>query len=216
MISNFLDQFGHMPYFTIESLRQLSGDLPESTYRVTLSRWMKTGRVLQLKKGVYMPRAFFERHRGEAEFSLAVSTLILPQSYVSLETVLQRRGVLTEMTYPISAITLKNTRAIENKLGTFSYRHIKAEYYTGFLISTYMEIQYAQATPAKALFDYFYLRPLEPALSILSPDLAEELRLNLDDFNAVERDEFLGYCATSGSPKMAKVAKNLERYAWRH
>jgi len=33
-----------------------------------------------------------------------------PQSYLSLEYILQRNAILTEMTYPVTAVTLKQTR----------------------------------------------------------------------------------------------------------
>src|SRR4030042_1907913 len=101
-------------------------------------------------------------------FEPAVSTILLPHSYLSLEYVLQQRGILTEITYPVTAITIKNTRTILNSLGTFVYRHIQPHLYFGFQIMESYGVPYAQASTAKALFDYLYLRPLpadlEPTL----------------------------------------------------
>ncbi len=96
---------------------------------------MKAGQIIQLKKGVYMTRRFFELHRADADFSPMVSAILIPQSYLSLEYVLQRNAILTDITYPISAITLKQTRVFENQLGTFTYRNIKEDLYQGFTIS---------------------------------------------------------------------------------
>jgi hypothetical protein len=112
-ILSFLDS---QPYFTIEGAKQLLGDesTASGTIQTALYRWMKSGTVIQLKKGVYMTRRFYELHRADADFSLAVSAILIPQSYVSLEFILQRNALLTEVTYPISAITLKNTKVIEN------------------------------------------------------------------------------------------------------
>ncbi len=120
---------------------------------------MKAGQIIQLKKGVYMTRRFFEQHRADADFAPMVSAILIPQSYLSLEYILQRNAILTEMTYSITAVTLKQTRVFENKLGTFSYRNIKADLYQGFIFSEYLGIPIAQATSAKALFDFLYLRP---------------------------------------------------------
>ncbi len=209
--SNF-SSFENLPYFTIAGFRQMAGDSISSDHsaRVALSRRVKAGHILRLKNGVYMHHRFYERHRQDAAFSAIISAILLPQSYLSLEYVLQQNGILTEITYPITAITTKNTRAINNAAGDFVYRHIRPELYRGFHIAEAYGIPYAQATLAKALFDYLYLRPLGTRAN-----LTEELRLNLDDFTSQERDEFAGYVAISGKPKMRNILTNLEKYVWR-
>jgi hypothetical protein len=47
-------------------------------------------------------------------------------------------------------------RCWENKLGTFTYRNIKADLYLykGVTFSEYLGIPFAQVTVAKALFDF--------------------------------------------------------------
>ena len=91
-----------LPYFTIEAVKQLGEDKDTApdTIRTALYRWMKTGRVIQIKKGIYTTRRFYE----DENFSMAISAIIMPQSYVSLEFILQRNAILTDITYPISAI----------------------------------------------------------------------------------------------------------------
>jgi hypothetical protein len=217
MKSTILSSLDLLPYFTIESVKQLFGDgaSDAATVRTALYRWMKSGRVIQLKKGVYMPRRFYDLHRREIDFSLIVSAILLPQSYVSLEFILQRHAILTEVTYPVSAITLKNTLVIENKLGSFIYRHIKPGLYRGFSISESAGLRFAQASPAKALFDYLYLRPSRGLLRSAAYNLAEELRLNLDDFSPASQDEFASYVETSQVKKMEHILKNLKRNVWR-
>jgi hypothetical protein len=81
-------------------------------------------------------------------------------------------------------------------------------------------IVYARASAAKALFDYLYLRRL---LAHLSPDrinLAEALRLNLDEFDQAARAAFAAEVAQTnpsvrGSAKMQRVLQNLEGHVWR-
>jgi hypothetical protein len=209
-----LSSLDSLPYFTLEAVKQLIGD--ESTAAGTIQtlvyRWMKAGWVIPLKKGIYMPRRFYELHRADADFSPAISSILIPQSYVSLEFILQRNGILTDVTYPISAVTFKNTRLIENKLGSFTYHHIKEKLYYGFSVESYSGISFAQATLAKALFDYLYLRPwIEKSESI-----ASELRLNLDEFSIKDQVEFSDYVGDSKSRKMDRILKNLERTLWRH
>jgi predicted transcriptional regulator of viral defense system len=216
MKRSILESLNSFPYFTIESVKQLWGGsgVEEATVHTALYRWMKAGQVIQLKKGVYMTRRFCELHRGEADFSLAVSTILLPQSYVSLEFILQRHAVLTEVTYPVSAVTTKNTRVIENDMGTFSYRHIKNDLYRGFALSEYHGIPFAQASVAKALFDYLYLRPWSGEMRS-SSNITEELRLNLDELSPANREEFAEYVNDGQLPKMNQILTNLRKTVWR-
>jgi len=182
---------------------------------MALYRWVKAGHLIALKKGVYMHHRFYERHRQETAFSAVVSAILLPQSYLSLEYVLQQHEILTDITYPVTAITIKNTRSITNSLGTFIYRHIQPGLYQGFQILEAYGIPYAQASVAKALFDYLYLRPLPANTNPLAFNLAEELRLNLDELSAAQRDEFAGYVAVSQMAKMQHILENLEFHRWR-
>jgi predicted transcriptional regulator of viral defense system len=217
MNTSILSTLDSLPYFTIEAVKQIYGDgsVAAGTIQTALYRWMKAGHVIQLKKGVYMTRRFYDLHRADADFSMAVSAILIPRSYVSLEFILQRNAVLTQVTYPISAITLKNTRVIGNSLGTFTYHHIKEELYRGFSMSDYQGVPLAQASVAKALFDYLYLRPWTGGTRSSAYNLAEELRLNLDDLTKADQDEFATYVESIKSLKMNCVLKNLRRTIWR-
>jgi hypothetical protein len=215
MKTNLLYPFEPLPYFTIEGFRQAAGMESPEQVRLLLHRWAKAGHILPLKKGIYMTRRFYELHRRDAPFTSAVSAILLPQSYISLEFILQRHNILTEVTYPLTAITPRNTRRIVNPLGTFWYRHIRGDLYQGFAILEYFGIRYAEASPAKALFDYFYLRPLGRAVRRAGLDLAEELRLDLDEFSATDREAFRELVAASGARKMEQVYDHIWRSIWR-
>jgi len=209
-----LDSF---PYFTIEAVKQLPGNehAAAGTIQTALYRWMKAGHIIQLKKGVYMTRRFFKNHRPQADFAPMISAILIPQSYLSLEYILQRNGILTEITYPVSAVTLKQTRTFENKLGIFTYRHIKAHLYRGFTFSEYQGIAFAEATVAKALFDSLYFRPWKGSRRLAGYNLAEDLRLNLDDFSAKDQAEFASFVEISQSKKMEQILTNLRKTVWR-
>ena len=218
MKSEDLSSLESLPYFTIEAVKQLLGDesVAAGTIQTTLYRWMKAGQIIQLKKGVYMTRRFFEQHRADADFAPMVSAILIPQSYLSLEYILQRNAILTEMTYPVTAVTLKQTRVFENKLGTFTYRNIKTDLYQGFIFSEYMGIPIAQATVAKAFFDFLYLRPWKSNQQLAGYDLVEDLRLNLEDFSENDQVEFATFVEISKSKKMDQILKNLRKTVWRH
>ena len=211
-----LDSLDRMPYFTIEAVKQLLEDtLPgDGSVQTAIYRWAKAGHIIRLKKGVYMTRRFYEAHRSDEEFASMVSAILIPQSYLSLEYILQRNNILTDITYPITAVTLKQTRVFENKLGTFSYRNIKPALYHGFTFSEYSGIPIAQAPLAKALFDYLYLRKLPIYSANAGDNLAEKLRLNLDNLAAEDRSAFAGFVEHSQSEKMKWVLKNLKETVW--
>jgi predicted transcriptional regulator of viral defense system len=215
MKRDLLRAFQGAPYFTIAGFRQIAGEDDPHTVRVLLHRWAQAGHILALKKGVYMTRRFADRHGSDPSFPAVVSAILLPQSYLSLEFILQRHGILTEVTHPVTAITTRNTRRIENTLGTFWYRHIQPKLYHGFTIEEQLGVRVARASPAKALFDYLYFRPIPAAFRASGSDLAGELRLNLEDFSATDREEFRAFVRESGIPKMEQIQDNLGRHAWR-
>jgi hypothetical protein len=207
-----LSSFESFPYFTIEAVKQLLGEdsAAAGTVQTALYRWMKSDQIIQLKKGVYMTRRFFDNHKADADFLPAISAILIPQSYTSLEFVLQRYEILTEITYPISSITIKQPRVIKNKMGSFTYRHIKEELYSGFTISDYFGIPFAQAIVSKALFDFFYFR-----FQNTHSDIAEDLRLNLEEITETSRAEFAGFIELSKSRKMSQIYTNLRKTIWR-
>lgn len=214
MKTSLLQPFERIPYFTMEGFKQAADISKAEQARLLLHRWVKAGHLIQLKNGIYMTRRFFEQRQNDAAFSAAVSAIILPQSYLSLEYVLQKHNILTEVTYPITAVTAKNTRRIVNALGTFWYRSLRADLYHGFAVSDYFGVKVAEATLAKALFDFLYLRPLSNALRVPGFDLADELRLNLNDVAGAAISEFFSHVERSGVRKMELIADNFRRNVW--
>lgn len=214
MKTDLLKSFEHIPYFTIEGFKQMSRMEDPHQARVLLHRWARAGHILPLKRGMYMTRRFHDQHRGDRLFSAAVSAILLPHSYLSLQTILQRHNLLTEVTHPITCITTKNTKRITNPIGTFWYRHIRQDLYAGFDLSEYFGIQIAEAGPAKALFDYLYLRPLPVSLRETGLNIAGELRLNLGELSSSDRDEFARHVKSSRSRKMIDILDNFRRHSW--
>lgn len=214
MKTDILSHFDRQPFFTIEGFRQVSGMESPQQVRTLLYRWSKAGHLLPLKKGVYMTEPFFANHSRDYFFLRMISAILEPLSYISLETVLQENNILTEITYPITSITTKNTKRINNALGTFSYRHIQEELYLGFQIKLYYGIQIAQASLAKALFDLLYLRPVPEKYRALKFNLGEELRLKLKELSPEQIKEFSEYVERSNSQKMKDIEKNFRRHLW--
>ncbi|HNR02620.1 MAG TPA: type IV toxin-antitoxin system AbiEi family antitoxin domain-containing protein [Anaerolineaceae bacterium] len=218
MNKNILSSLERLPYFTIEAVKQIVDDesLATGTIQTALYRWVKSGEIIRIKRGVYLTRRFYELHGRDSNFAPALSTIIIPQSYVSLEYILQRYGILTDVTYPVTAITFKQTRVITNELGTFTYHNLKTDLYTGFTFNEYMRIPFAQATKAKALFDYLFLRTRKIEGRSIAENLAQELRLDLEDFTKGDQDEFARYVDMSQSNKMKSIMADLRKTEWQN
>ncbi len=80
MKTKLLRPFEDLPYFTLGGFKQILGydEDTDQHARVLLSRWRQAGRILALKRGVYMTRRFFELHRNDVNFNPAISAILVP------------------------------------------------------------------------------------------------------------------------------------------
>lgn len=199
------DKLATLPYFTLETARQIS-ELSPPAARQLLSRWTKAGKIIRLRRGCFMPREFWLEHKNTPDFIALVSGIIQPHSYLTGTWILQKYGVMTEGIYSVTAATAKHTRVIRNPIATFYYTHIRGKLFTGYNETNYAGLSCREATAAKALFDYFYFKN-EPAT-------IESERLNLSHWGKKMKAEFFSYITLSGSPKMRRIAKNLQENLW--
>ena len=208
-----LEKLNYLPYFTIQSVNQLTGGSMAST-RLLLSRQEEAGKVFRIKRGCYMAREFWLQNKNDENFIALVSSIIQPHSYLTGAWVLQKYGVMTEGIYLVTAATLKHTRSISNKLAGFYYFHIKEKLFNGFVETSSNGIVCREATASKALFDHLYFKPEHPAIRDKKYDLAEDERLNLFDWDNKMKTEFFNLTEKSESPKMKRIAVNLQRKIW--
>jgi len=145
-----------------------------------LHRHEKAGKFLRLKRGIYTTGSYIEKmkNRGQIEiFMDFLANFLYKPSYLSLETVLYRHNILTDVPFHLTSVTKNKTIIFGNKLGNFFYYKIKPSLFCGFELREELEFSIARATKAKALFDFLYLRknilPVKEAV--------EELRLNLEN-----------------------------------
>lgn len=180
-----------LPFFNLMAVKQLFG-YSEETTRQTLFRWNKSGKVIRLKKDLYISRDFYLSHYQDPDFSGFISAIIQPFAYLSLDYVLQTYGILTETTYPITGVTIKNTQAVTNQFGTFSYCHIRPNLFGGFEEKNVWGVNVKRASLGKALFDYFYFRHI--------PNW--ELRFNWEEFTPKDIKDYNYWVKASGVKKI--------------
>lgn len=131
--------------------------LPENnrSFLVQFRRWVKAGRVVKLRKGLYLLN---QDDRRVNPSRLFIANELYAPSYVSLEYALSFYGLIPERVADITCVTSKKTARFRNVLGTFIYQHIKEECFTGFReLKDEAGLIYFMAVPEKAVVDFLYL-----------------------------------------------------------
>ena len=177
----------------------LAGDINPNDVRKQLSRWVKAGRLVQLRRGLYLlarPYRTFDPH------PFRVANLIVPGSYISCESALSFYGIIPEYTFQNISITLGRSCVYSSSVGQFQYRHIKPALYFAYAHRKVNEHESVFiAEPEKALLDLIYLFPGADSYPFL-----KELRLN---FDSIDMDKILNYSRKAGIAKLTRAANAL-------
>ena len=150
-----LDAVGAEPIF--ESGLLLVGAVDRADVARQLSRWVASGKLTQLRRGLY---AFCGVHaRGLRPLGpYEIANRLVPGSYVSLTSVLARAGLIPEYVPVTTSITTGRPGLYVTPLGTFGYRHVKPAMFWGYeTTDAEPGVRTFSAEPEKALVDLLYL-----------------------------------------------------------
>jgi predicted transcriptional regulator of viral defense system len=153
--TRLLEIVGQEPVFHSSLL--LAGELDSVDLGRQLSRWVKSGRLIQLRRGLY---TLSEPHQKIAPHPFFVANRLKRASYVSLQSALEYHGLIPEYVPSITSVTTGRPETFSTPLGSFIFKHIKKEIFFG-----YQEVELGSgqsafvARPEKALLDLFYLTP---------------------------------------------------------
>ncbi|NLG83333.1 MAG: hypothetical protein GX493_01730 [Firmicutes bacterium] len=177
----------------------LAGDVDPSDVRRQLSRWVRSGRLLQLRRGLYALAPPFQKNPPHP---FLVANRLVGGSYVSLQSALAYYGLIPEGVHAVTSVTPGRPVTFHTPLGRYEYRHLKPSLLRGYILTAVGNGQEAYlATPEKALLDLIYLTPGGDA-----PAYLRELRLeNL----AILRPEELARHVTS--PKLRRAVEYVLR-----
>lgn len=195
-----------LPFFCIEDLVKIG--LNGAYLKVLLSRFVKRGEIIRLKRGVYASKNYLNQAEKENKINSYIEFIannLYEPSYLSMEYVLAERGILTENVNAISSLTRNKTKKLLNRFGVFNYHNIKEELFCGFLIYEKNGFLISKASLAKALFDFLFFR------KNIIPDKKAflALRLNVENLSEKDRQEFKKYIKIAGSIKMKNIADYL-------
>lgn len=118
--------------------------------KVILNRAKKNGEIFKIRKGIYSLKREFDIYE--------LANKLKTPSYISLETVLQKEGVIFQ-DYSESVFSVSNN-TVEKKVNDFNYKYFKIK---DEVLSNMMEIKrknnYLIASKERALCDKLYLSP---------------------------------------------------------
>jgi predicted transcriptional regulator of viral defense system len=179
-----------------ESAMLLAGDASPAEVRRQVSRWVASGRLVQLRRGLY---AIAPPHAREPPDPLVVAVRLHGPSYVSLESALAHHGVIPELVPVVTSVTTGRPRRFETPLGVFAYRHLHRDLFWGYRA---VEAGRGQASyvalPEKALLDLLHFTP-----GTIRRPFLEELRLAPGQLDAGRLTRF---AARAGKPKLIRAA----------
>lgn len=138
-----------------------------------------------------MSTDFYNKNNDDVSYLFFLANVLRKPSYVSSWTALQYYNLTTDVIHTVTSVTLKTTRTYKTKIGTFSYQSIKKNLFSDFdLVSGTSD--FFIATPAKALFDLLYFKTRQfKGLKFENIDrLIEELRIDIDEMDATNREKF--------------------------
>ena len=90
-------------------------------------------------------------------------------SYVSLQTALYQRGMITQIPSMMYLVSLARSGRVATGLGTYSVHHVRPELFGGFEVQPESGIKLA--LPEKALVDFLYLSSTRGRLFAALPEL---------------------------------------------
>lgn len=193
---------GKEPVFETSLL--MAGTVNPATVRSQLSRFVASGRLIQLRRGVYAFAPPFEKVRPHP---FLIANRMVRASYVSLQSALYYYGLIPEHVQATTSVTTLRPWHWDNPLGSFDFRRIDGNLFFGYRFADLGNGQVAAvATPEKALLDLVYLES-----GADDPDYLDELRL--EDLEILDLEQLKQMAVDTGKPKLMRAAERIARLA---
>jgi predicted transcriptional regulator of viral defense system len=185
-----------LPCFDLPLLAQ-SFDGSRESIRVQLSRWMKQGKVIGLRRGRY---TLAEMYRHAPVTPPALANLLYHPSYLSGLWALGYHDLIPERVVWLTSVTPRVPRRFENPFGVFDYRNIKQDCFLGYRTVVHGGAKILVAEPEKALLDHWHLTEGEWTMERL-----EEMRYQ--HVESVGKDRLRGYAERFRSPRLDRAVE---------
>lgn len=201
-----LELVGDEPVF--ETALLLAGKVNPDIVRLQLTRWTNSGRVYQLRRGLY---AIAPPYQKVKPHPFLIANRMQRASYVSGQSALAFYGLIPDTVQATLSITAGRPERLETPLGVFEFRHIKPDLLRGYRMLALHGPKTAEqnalvATPEKALLDLVYLQPGGD-----QPAYLRELRLQ--NLERLDLDELRRQAEIFNTPKLCRAVNAIIRLA---
>jgi predicted transcriptional regulator of viral defense system len=197
-----LSVVGDEPLFETGLL--LAGEVNPADVQRQLSRWVRVGRLYQLRRGLYALAPPFQKVQPHP---FLIANRLVPGSYVSLQAALSHYALIPEAVFVTTSVTAGRPGRWTTPLGTYDFRHLRTDLLFGFRRTALAGGQEALlATPEKALLDLVYLEPD-------GDDPAYLTELRLQNLDGLDPNELRRLAEATGKPKLRRAAATIAHLA---
>lgn len=181
----------------------LAGPVDPKHIRQQLSRWVKSGKIYQLRRGLY---ALAPPYQKAPPHPFLIANRMVRASYASLQSALAHYGLIPEAVPVVTSVTSGRPGRWETALGVFEFQHLQPGLFFGYEAVQLTGGQRAfVARPEKALLDLIYLTP-----GADDPDYLGELRLqNLEQLDLTVLEQLAERAGKAKLRRAAAIIANL-------
>ena len=171
--------------------------------------------LIPLKKGLYISKYYYDivcaqDSLEKEKYLLYLANVIRFPSYISLEYILSKNSFIPETSFAITSITVKSTRNYTTDIGKFYYKNIKQDLFYGYNTTPFKDKQIWEASLAKALFDFLYIKPFKNS-NEMKNYLTISGRFNWKIFDIADKNELVEIITQSQSNKMQRVLTIIKK-----
>lgn len=198
-----------LPYFTLSQVSLFYNNKKEAS--TLISNRLRQNKISKIREWIYTSNEKIKEltlsWKLNSFLEFASTNLIYTPSYLSLEYVLFINNILTENVYNFTLVTTKKTAIFKNSFWVFNYRSIKEPLFSDYEVHKKDWFSWYQATPEKALFDYFYLK----RDFIFSIEYLNELRINWENVNLKKFEQLVN---KYNSKKVKNILQLIKKALW--
>lgn len=177
----------------------LAGKVDPAVIRMQLSRWAASGKITQLRRGVYALNPPYQKVQPHP---FLVANRLKKATYVSVQSALSFYNLIPEVVNTITSVSTGRTERLENTLGFFEYRHVLPHLFFGYdLVDLGSQKAYI-ATPEKSLLDLIYLHPASNVEAYIDS-------LRLQNATSLDQNRLDRYAGIFGKPKIRRAVDYL-------
>ncbi len=210
----------------IEKLRKIAGK-EEIDYQLLLSiladytqprnkiaRWLKSGELIRVKKGLYI----FSEHGSLSPYSKEVlANLIYGPSAISLNYALSFYGMVPERITTVTSITNQRNKSFSTPIGEFTYFYLNTQKFsTGIeLMNAGKNNAFLIASKEKALCDHIYITDKKIKLATLDEIeayLLHDLRIDENSLRSLQLKNFTEICNSYNDPRFNLLLNFIKKW----